>query len=293
MTRTQSAGKSKSIEQAKAVEKAIGDELRTAKTEGRSTDKVKALEAMYSKQQQYTNALSESLSNKDSSGLNNSNTNSLVSFAQNYSSESLAHSVQTNKGMRDFQLTNGRDFEQSTAAAKHIQAATQMVDSGASDQVRMSPLARQAAIRHNAAVRLFNDDNASAEDRTMAGNYLTRQGMAISGLNQEFGSTDRLKHNIGRPEDQTEVDSRNLDQRAGKLLSPVPQASTGTAKIIKSVQPSGSKTSAPPSTPTTPVNPVNSSRGARRVCKDGCCWPKPSNGRRNRHQNGQQRWRQH
>lgn len=243
MTRTQSAGKSKSVEQAKAVEKAIGDELRTAKTEGRSTDKVKALEAMYSKQQQYTSALSESLSNKDSSGLNNSNTNSLVSFAQNYSSESLAHSIQTNKGMRDFQLTDGREFEQSPAAARHLKAASDMVDTGASDQVRMSPLARQAAIRHNAAVRLFNDGNASAEDRTMAANYLTKQGMAISGLNQEFGSTDRLKHNIGRPEDQTEVDTRNLDQRSAKLLSPV--------------QPSGSRASAPPVTPATPVNPVD------------------------------------
>lgn len=61
MTRTQSAGKSKSIEEANAVEKAIGDELRTAKTEGRSIDKLKALEAMYSKQQQYTSSLSESL----------------------------------------------------------------------------------------------------------------------------------------------------------------------------------------------------------------------------------------
>jgi conjugal transfer mating pair stabilization protein TraG len=257
MTRTQSAGKSKSVEQAKAVEKAIGDELRTAKTEGRSTDKVKALEAMYSKQQQYTSALSESLSNKDSSGLNNSNTNSLVSFAQNYSSESLAHSIQTNKGMRDFQLTDGREFEQSPAAARHLKAASDMVDSGASDQVRMSPLARQAAIRHNAAVRLFNDGNASAEDRTMAANYLTKQGMAISGLNQEFGSTDRLKHNIGRPEDQTEVDTRNLDQRSAKLLSPVPSATTGTPKVVKPVQPPGSRASAPPVTPATPVNPVD------------------------------------
>lgn len=230
MTRTQTAGKSKSVEQAKAVEKAIGDELRTAKTEGQSSDKVRALEAMYSKQQQYTSALSESQSNKDSSGLNNSNTNSLVSFAQNYSSESLAHSIQANKGMRDFQLTEGRNFEQSPAVAKHMREASQMVDSGSSDQIRMSPLARQAAVRHNAAVRLFNDSNASTDDRKMASDYLTKQGMAITGLQQEFGPTDRFAHNIGRPEDQTEADRRNLDQRAGGLLSSNPQQASGVVR---------------------------------------------------------------
>jgi conjugal transfer mating pair stabilization protein TraG len=257
MTRTQTAGKSKSVEEAKAVEKAIGDELRTAKTNGSSTDKVKALEAMYSKQQQYTSTLSESLSNKDSSGLNNSNTNSLVSFAQNYSSESLAHSIQTNKGMRDFQLTEGRNFEQSTAAAKHMRDASQMVDSGASDQVRMSPLARQAAIRHNAAVRLFNDGNASADDRKMASDYLTKQGMAISGLQQEFGSTERLNHKVDRPEDQTEVDTRNLDQRAGKLLSPAPQP-TAVATSPRPAAPAKTTTAgSPPPPPTPPSGTVN------------------------------------
>lgn len=256
LTETTVAGKSKVVEQAKAVEKAIGDELRTAKTNGSSTDKVKALEAMYSKQQQYTSTLSESLSNKDSSGLNNSNTNSLVSFAQNYSSESLAHSIQTNKGMRDFQLTEGRNFEQSTAAAKHMRDATQMVDSGASDQVRMSPLARQAAIRHNAAVRLFNDGNASTDDRKMASDYLTKQGMAISGLQQEFGSTERLNHKVDRPEDRTEVDTRNLDQRAGKLLSPVPQP-TAVATSPRPAAPAKTTTTGSPPPPTPPSGTVN------------------------------------
>jgi hypothetical protein len=212
---------------------------------------------MYSKQQQYTSTLSESLSNKDSSGLNNSNTNSLVSFAQNYSSESLAHSIQTNKGMRDFQLTEGRNFEQSTAAAKHMRDASQMVDSGASDQVRMSPLARQAAIRHNAAVRLFNDGNASADDRKMASDYLTKQGMAISGLQQEFGSTERLNHKVDRPEDQTEVDTRNLDQRAGKLLSPAPQP-TAVATSPRPAAPAKTTTAgSPPPPPTPPSGTVN------------------------------------
>ena len=154
--------------------------------------------------------------------------------------------------MRDFQLTEGRNFEQSTAAAKHMRDAAQMVDSGASDQVRMSPLARQAAIRHNAAVRLFNDGNASPDDRKMASDYLTKQGMAISGLQQEFGPTQRLNHKVDRPEDQTEVDTRNLEQRAGQLLSPVRQP-TAVATSPRSAAPA--KTTTAGSTPPPPAPP--------------------------------------
>lgn len=226
LNRTTSAGKSKSIEQAKAVEKAIGDELRTAKTDGRSSDTVKALEAMYSKQQQYSTSLSESRADKDGSGITDQKSNSLVSFAQNYSSESLAHSVATNPAMRDFQVTQGRAFEANPAVARHMQDAAAMVETGASDQVRSSPLAKQAAIRHNAAVRLFNDEAATPEDKKTASNYLTNQGMAITGMNQNFGATDRIKNNLGRPEDSTEVSTRNLDQRASKLLSSTPPAVT-------------------------------------------------------------------
>lgn len=258
LNRTTSAGKSKSLEQAKAVEKAIGDELRTAKTDGRSTDTVKALEAMYSKQQQYSTSLSESRADKDGSGITDQKSNSLVSFAQNYSSESLAHSVATNPAMRDFQVTQGRAFEANPAVARHMQDAAAMVETGASDQVRSSPLAKQAAIRHNAAVRLFNDEAATPEDKKMASNYLTNQGMAITGMNQNFGATDRIKNNLGRPEDSTEVSTRNLDQRASKLLSSTPPAvtpevmPTGRKPSSSNRQSAAAASSAPVSVPVQP-----------------------------------------
>lgn len=252
LNKTTSAGKSKSIEQAKAVEKAIGEELRTAKTDGRSSDTVKALEAMYSKQQQYSTSLSESRADKDGSGITDQKSNSLVSFAQNYSSESLAHSVATNPAMRDFQVTQGRSFEANPAVARHMRDAAAMIETGASDQVRSSPLAKQAATRHNAAVRLFNDELASPEDKKMASNYLTNQGMAITGLNQNFGATDRIKNNLGRPEDSTEATTRNLDQRASKLLpnetpAVTPEGKQASQNIRPAKQQAG--TAATPSTP--------------------------------------------
>jgi conjugal transfer mating pair stabilization protein TraG len=248
LNRTKSAGTSKSVESAKAVENAIGEELRTAKSEGRSTDTIKALEAMYSKQKQYSDTLSESQSNKDGSGSLDQKTNSLVSFAQSYSSESLAHSISANPAMRDFQITKGREFAANPAAKPHLDAAQVMVESGASDQVRSSPMAKDAAVRHNAAVRMFNSDKSTPEDKKTAADYLLKQGLAVTGMRQEFGSTERLVNKIDKPEDATEVETRNLDARSKNLLptnAPDP-AATPTPSSSKPNKPS---TGGPASTP--------------------------------------------
>ncbi|MEY4566323.1 MAG: hypothetical protein RLY14_1293, partial [Planctomycetota bacterium] len=213
------AQKSEEVNKSKAVEAAIGNELTTARKEGASHSKVKALEKMLSTQQQYTKSLTETESERENSSNTDSAANKLVGYSQNITGENLAHHAVANSAFRRFQMQQGRDFENNPAVKAKIEQAEALLKSSATDQVHsQSPLARAATVRTHAAVAAYNDNSLAPDVRKQALQYLTGQGLAMNGIAApQFGSTEPLGVAVARPVDQTRVSSPGLETAAVAL----------------------------------------------------------------------------
>jgi len=247
LQQSEQARKEEAVRKSKAVESAISNELANTKRTSENHSKVKALETMLQKQQQYSQTLTESASDKDSSSQTKQATDNLVSYSQNIGTENLAQHANVNRGYQRFLMNEGSKFAQLPAAQQHLASAREQFESGETDRlVFSSPMAQQAALNHNAAVRLYNDKTAPDSDRQAAANYLTEQGLAISGMRPAVGMVGKVSTGqIDRPEDATGVESRNLDARAPKL--PKIPAAASTAQPT-SQAPSNSPKQARPAT---------------------------------------------
>jgi conjugal transfer mating pair stabilization protein TraG len=218
LSQSEQARKEEALRKSTAVENAISKELANTARTSQNQSKVKGLEAMLQKQQMYSQTLSETASDRDNSSQSRQAADRLVSFSQNIGSENLAQHANVNQGYQRFLMGEGRQFGQLPAAQQHLEAARELFSSGGTDRLVGSPLAQQAALNHNAAVRLYNDKSASGEDRQAAANYLTGQGLALNGMRPSLDTIDRVQTGrIDRPEDATGVESRNLDSRAPRL----------------------------------------------------------------------------
>ena len=218
LSQSEQARKENAIRQSKAVEFAIAKELSNTARTSQNQSKVKGLEAMLQKQQIYSQTLSETASDRDNSSQTRQAADRLVSFSQNIGSENLAQHANVNQGYQRFLMGEGRQFAQLPAAQQHLEAARELFSSGGTDRLVGSPLAQQAALNHNAAVRLYNDKSASGEDRQAAANYLTGQGLALNGMRPSLDTIDKVQTGrIDRPEDATGVESRNLDGRSPRF----------------------------------------------------------------------------
>lgn len=218
LSQSEQARKENAIRQSKAVEFAIAKELSNTARTSQNQSKVKGLEAMLQKQQMYSQTLSETASDRDNSSQTRQAADRLVSFSQNIGSENLAQHANVNQGYQRFLMGEGRQFAQLPAAQQHLEAARDLFSSGGTDRLVGSPLAQQAALNHNAAVRLYNDKSASGEDRQAAANYLTGQGLALNGMRPSLDTINKVQTGrIDRPEDATGVESRNLDGRSPRF----------------------------------------------------------------------------
>jgi conjugal transfer mating pair stabilization protein TraG len=218
LSQSEQTRKEEALRKSTAVENAISKELANTARTSQNQSKVKGLEAMLQKQQMYSQTLSETASDRDNSSQSRQAADRLVSFSQNIGSENLAQHANVNQGYQRFLMGEGRQFGQLPAAQQHLDAARELFSSGGTDRLVGSPLAQQAALNHNAAVRLYNDKSASGEDRQAAANYLTGQGLALNGMRPSLDTIDRVQTGrIDRPEDATGVESRNLDSRAPRL----------------------------------------------------------------------------
>jgi conjugal transfer mating pair stabilization protein TraG len=232
LSQSEQARKEDALRKSKAVESAISKELANTSRTSENHSKVKALETMLQKQQQYSQTLTETAADRDNSSQTKQAADRLVTFSQNIGSENLAQHANVNQGYQRFLMSEGRQFAQMPAAQQHLEAAREQFTSGGTDRLEGSPLAQQAALNHNAAVRMYNDKSASESDRQAAANYLSNQGLALNGMRPGLDTIDKVKTGpIGRPEDATGVESRNLDARGprlDKLPTPAPAQPTST-----------------------------------------------------------------
>ncbi len=259
LSQSEQARKEEAIRKSKAVESAISKELANTSRTSENHSKVKSLETMLQKQKQYSQTLTETASDRDNSSQTKQAADRLVTFSQNIASENLAQHANVNQGYQRFLVNEGRQFAQLPSAQKHLEAAKEQFTNGGTDRLVGSPLAQQAALNHNAAVRMYNDKSTSDADRQAAANYLSSQGLALNGMRPGLDTIGKVNTGpIGRPEDTTGVESRNLDSRAprlDKLPTPAPAQPTPANQPKRPAQTAATPQAAAPQRP-----PLNSDK---------------------------------
>lgn len=196
MAMTEDAKRAQSIQLSKNVEAALGKELANSQKTSTDRNKSHSLERALAAQKQYTESLSDTQSEKKSSSNTDQNADRMVAFSQSVASENLAQHAMTNPDFRNFLLTQGRLFSQNPEAAKKIEEAKALMDTGAVEKLGGNPLATSAAVQHNAAVRLATDKRQPNDVRQIGVDYLTKQGLAMNGIKPEFQNPTPLGVNL-------------------------------------------------------------------------------------------------
>ena len=167
----------------------------------RAQDIAKSLEV----QKAYHKTLSESKSMDEVSADAVEQSSAYVGLSAKIGSTEMAHAYNTVPEFRAFQLGKGVEMEQFAAAQPYISQAREFVENTAGRDVLGSPGAREAAIRHDAMVRMASDPAANSTDKLKALQYLNHEGFAIRGIGQTLRSTAMQNYNFVAPENLTGV----------------------------------------------------------------------------------------
>jgi conjugal transfer mating pair stabilization protein TraG len=228
---SEEAQRAEAIHKSKAMEQAISKEIATTNRSGENHEKSKSLEKMLQAQKLYTESLSKTETEKESSSQSNQDAQSLVAYSQNLGTSNIIAAANSTPGYKKFLAQEGRNFSLNPAAAKKIDQVQEfMQSSGALEKINASPDAKNAVVRHMAAVRLATDKDATKEERQLGVDYLTQQGLAMSGIQQKFQSPAPVVINqIQDPQNKTGVSGQ------GQLLGPavVPAVKPAAAPAVK------------------------------------------------------------
>lgn len=208
--------KTRAIDESAALEKAVSKEMSNAKIHNKGSDTAKALSKTLDTQRSFQNTLSSTESETDMTSDLMRNTSGFVAYHANMSAPEFAHQSQTNAHYRMFQITEGEKFEAMPAAQSYLREAGQAMQDGSVDSVIGNKNAQQAIQRHNAAVRLAQDDAAKPEDRQSALQYLIHESKAMTGLQMKARETSMHTFNVASPKDRTGINSEALQRQVEK-----------------------------------------------------------------------------
>lgn len=208
--------RTRTIDESASLEKAVSQEMSNAKINNKGSDTAKALSKTLDTQRSFQNTLSSTESETDMTSELMRNTSGFVAYHANMGAPEFAHQSQTNAHYRMFQVTEGAQFESMPAAQSYLKEAEHAMQDGSVDSLIGNKNALQAIQRHNAAVRLAQDDNAKPEDRQNALQYLVNESRAMTGLQMKARDTSMHEFNVASPQDRTGVNPQGLQQQVEK-----------------------------------------------------------------------------
>lgn len=222
--------RSTTLDQSNALTTAISDEKSKSKTISTGSETSKALDKTLGTQKTFQKTMSESDSSTDAFTAVTKQSDNFVGHAAKLSTKEFVQQSQANGDFQRFQLLEGRNFSSLPAAQAASSAVRSLMDSGAMEKVMGSPQAQEAAVRHAAAVRVYQDSQATSQDRATALKYLTGEAKAMQAINfQPNRSTEMRSLQLDSPKDLTGVDASSLNQR-GEKLQPQPVVPGMTSK---------------------------------------------------------------
>jgi conjugal transfer mating pair stabilization protein TraG len=238
LSRTHSSGRDNSVEQSKALSRALNEELsrRSSTGSGNSSDRVlsKSLET----QRNFQDLVSASGTSTDQTGQALRESSSFIASSQRIGAVEIADQVATNRDYAMYQLLSGRDFGAMPETQQFQDIAERDMDSGATDRLQGNPAARQAAVRHRAAVLMSQNEQVAPAARMAALEYLTGSAMAMQHLGFRPFQSQMHELKIGAPSNASGVNRQGLMSRGdGVERAGVPGANVTRPQTSFGTQP--------------------------------------------------------
>lgn len=222
-----SASRDTALNESNALGQALTEDKAVSRYRNSGGDKSKNLTASLDTQKTYASTLSGTSSVSDTTSIALKKSQAFVEQSSQIGSTEIAAQMERNGEFNRFQLLEGKTFDRLEALDKYKQKANADMDSGATDVIS-NPAAREAAVRHRAAVLLANDESATPEDRLKADRYLVDSAQAMQAIRFQSGDTSMKPLNIDSPLNATGVDRPGLERDGNRLIPVRPASHAGT-----------------------------------------------------------------
>jgi conjugal transfer mating pair stabilization protein TraG len=210
MIRTRQSSHDDSVEQSKALSRSLNEELTRRKSTGSGNSNDRVLSKSLDTQRNYQDIVSQSGSSTDQTSQALRDSSSFIANSQRIGTAAIADQVATNRDYAMYQVLAGRDFDAQAGSQSYREVAERDMDSGATDRLQGNPAARDAAVRHRAAVLMSQDERASPEARLASLEYLTGSAMAMQHLGFRPFQTKMRSLDIADPSNRTGVNGARV-----------------------------------------------------------------------------------
>lgn len=205
--------------QSQSLLEALNKEKGDSSYNNTGNDKDHSIQKSLSTQKTFSTALSKTTSFTDTVGQLLKNTQSFNEMSQKIGAPEIANQVATNADYKMFQSTAGRAFDRVPGVNGWKTEAEKRMDSGATDSILNSnPAARDAVLRHSAAVFLANDPNAKPEDKLAAEKFLINSAQSMQKIG--FSRDLSLKNTLPDPINKTSVNAGALIKKGNHIPLP-------------------------------------------------------------------------
>ena len=218
--------KGRSVDESKSLSKAISAEVGKTTTRSTGNDKTHSLQKSVDTQNTYQKTVGETESNTDATSTANKANENFVQNAARIGAPEIAQQMNSNGEYATQQIVEGRAFDALPSLQEHRATAQKDMENGATDQMVGNKDARDAVVRHRAAVMLAQDKTATPEDRFKAGEFLEHSAGAMQHMHFQAGDTSMRRNDIEAPTDRTGVNAVDLTRRANPPSSPAPSTQT-------------------------------------------------------------------
>lgn len=222
LSKTNDTGHTKQEEISARLSKVLDAGKSTTKSDNEGRQLSQDIAKSQETQKAYHQTLSESKSMNDVSTDAVEQSAGFVGLAAKIGTSEMAHAYNTVPEFRAFQLGKATEMEKFGASKPYLNEAREFVENSAGRDVLGDPGAKEAAIRHDAMVRMASDPDANAGDKLRALSYLNDEGFAIRGIGQRLRSTSVQDFGIKAPIDKTGVNDQALIKQADAKAPPVP-----------------------------------------------------------------------
>lgn len=200
------SARERSIDESKALVKAVANEIGDSKTVSSGHDTNRALSKTVDTQSSFQKLLSSSQTSTNTTAEALKQSNNFLSGVQKIGPQEIAWQMGTNSDYSRFQLLQGRTFDETPSAQRYLAEAQQEMQNGGIDQVSGNPSARSAVLRTRAATMMAGDQSATPEDRMMALRFLASGAQEMTHVGMKPLNDEKMHgFNIAAPQDTTGV----------------------------------------------------------------------------------------
>ncbi|NHR07794.1 conjugal transfer protein TraG [Chromobacterium haemolyticum] len=203
LSRDQRTGKDHQVQDSQALTHSIHDVIDNSKVVSRGSESSHNLERSLAKQTSFQKTLSESKSDSETASTAVRGSSSFIAATAKIGDDEIGLHSQRNSDYKMFQAVNGAKLEQTGSMSEYMSKATEGMNSGTSSQLLGSDQARQAVVRHRAAVMMAQDEAAAPEQRLEALRYLSNEAKAMTQFQFSVPDTAYKPIGISQPHDAT------------------------------------------------------------------------------------------